>query len=62
MTKQQVLHIMNGLRRRELEETVKIDNKSGFWQPDQIEKWKIKRYTFIKEQIRIRYDYPEYFL
>ena len=54
----QIIFLNNLIR----DESIKIENKSGFWQPDQIEKWKIKRYTYIKKQKEIKSEFPEYFL
>jgi len=62
MTKFQAEHRIKVLDVSIKNETIKIINESGFWQPDQIEKWKILRYTFIKEKYQIKFDYPEYFL
>ena len=62
MNKSQITARINSLDRMIENENRKIINKSGFWQKDQIEKWKIKRYTFIKQKNQIKFDYPEYFL
>ena len=41
---------------------IKVNNKSGYWQPDQIENWKIERYKSIKKAKQLKHDYPEFFL
>ena len=41
---------------------IKVANINDFWQPDQIEKWRIERYTYIKKIKQLEHDYPEFML
>jgi len=41
---------------------IKVANINDFWQPDQIEKWRIERYVYIKKLKKLEHDYPEYML
>ena len=41
---------------------IKIANINDFWQPDQIEKWRIERYTYIKKLKKLEYNHPEFML
>jgi len=41
---------------------IKVANINDFWQPDQIEKWRIERYVYIKKLKKLEHDYPEFML
>ena len=62
MTEEQAHQIVKAINRSIDYESKKIENKSGFWQPDQIVKWKKERWSHIKRKKEFIALHAELFL